>query len=73
VISETSGELDISRDRKPLRRLITYRRREKNTDRKPGHIASWLNVHGEQFDHTVVKDADSKMTATSIKKMIWRL
>ena len=78
MISKTSGKLGLSRDQKVLRRLInagliTYRRREKNTDKKPENIASWLNVHGEQFDHTVVKDADSKMTATSIKKMIWRL
>ncbi|MFT5870015.1 MAG: membrane glycosyltransferase [Paracoccaceae bacterium] len=78
MISKTSGKLGLSRDQKVLRRLInagliTYRRREKNTDRKPGNIAFWLNVYGEQFDNTAVKDDDSKMTATSIKKMIWRL
>ncbi|MEM6382655.1 MAG: glucans biosynthesis glucosyltransferase MdoH [Pseudomonadota bacterium] len=52
---------------------ITYRRRVDNVDRKPGNIAEWIHAHGAAFDHMIVLDADSRMTAARINRLIWRL
>lgn len=78
VLSDTSGDAAVLREQAALAQLIdtgriTYRRRQENTGKKPGNIANWLQTHGDRFAYMVVKDADSRMTATSIKEMIWRL
>ena len=78
VISDTFGGHKIAAEEKALAPLIatgaiTYRRRTENTDKKPGNIADWMTGHGHRFDYMVVKDADSRMTAGSIKEMIWRM
>ncbi len=49
---------------------IAYRRREKNTGHKPGNIAEWLETHGADHDHMLVLDADSRMSAQRIARMI---
>ncbi|MDX8352516.1 glucans biosynthesis glucosyltransferase MdoH [Cognatiyoonia sp. IB215182] len=78
VLSDTRGDERIRMEEDALRPLIdaglvTYRRRQVNTGKKPGNIANWMNAHGERFTYMVVKDADSRMTAGSIKEMIWRM
>jgi membrane glycosyltransferase len=52
---------------------IVYRRRLRNEGRKPGNIAEWLDAHGSGFDHMLVLDADSRMTAARIARMIRRM
>ncbi|MDX8349420.1 glucans biosynthesis glucosyltransferase MdoH [Cognatiyoonia sp. IB215446] len=78
VLSDTRGDERIRMEEEALQPLIdaglvTYRRRQVNTDKKPGNIADWMNTHGDRFAYMVVKDADSRMTASSIKEMIWRM
>ncbi len=45
---------------------IHYRHRAKNTSRKAGNIADFVTRWGGLYDHMVVLDADSLMTAHSI-------
>lgn len=52
---------------------IVYRRRARNEGRKPGNIADWLESHGSAFDHMLVLDADSRMSAPRIARMIRRM
>lgn len=78
VNSDTSGAEAIQQEEAAFAPLIdaglvTYRRRVLNTGKKPGNIADWLGMHGNSFTYMVVKDADSRMTAASIKQMIWRM
>ncbi|MEM9788289.1 MAG: glucans biosynthesis glucosyltransferase MdoH [Pseudomonadota bacterium] len=78
VLSDTSGDDRIGEEEAALSPLIaagqiTYRRRPVNTDKKPGNIADWLHDHGDDVAYMVVKDADSRMTAESIREMIWRM
>ncbi|SEK39928.1 membrane glycosyltransferase [Roseovarius nanhaiticus] len=49
---------------------IQYRRRAENTGRKPGNIADWLHHYGDAFDYMLVMDADSRMSASRIRRMI---
>ncbi len=78
ILSDTSGENAVRREEAALSPLvhaglIRYRRRTQNTGHKPGNIADWLTAHGDRFDHMLVMDADSKMTASCIRDMIWRM
>ncbi len=78
ILSDTSDDAPISAEETALRSLIdsgriTYRRRTDNTGRKPGNIADWLATHGGAFDAMMVLDADSRMTASRMRHMIWRL
>jgi membrane glycosyltransferase len=52
---------------------IVYRRRAQNIGKKPGNIAQWLDTHGAQYTYMVVKDADSRMSADSIRRLIWQI
>jgi membrane glycosyltransferase len=45
---------------------VFYRHRPKNTSRKAGNIADFVSRWGAAYDHMVVLDADSLMTAHSI-------
>lgn len=49
---------------------VVYRRRLRNTGRKPGNIADWLARWGQGFDHMIVLDSDSRMTARRIGGLI---
>ena len=78
VLSDTSDPQDCAREDAALADLIAsgrvlFRRRSVRTDRKPGNIADWLTSHGERTDYMVVLDADSRMSAASIRHLIWRL
>ena len=48
------------------RAIIYYRHRPKNTSRKAGNIADFVSRWGGAYDHMLVLDADSLMTAHSI-------
>lgn len=52
---------------------IHYRRRDRNTGRKPGNIADWLAQNGDRHAYMMVLDADSRMTPHRIRKMIWQI
>jgi len=78
VLSDTSAASQIVAEQAALADLIAYgrivyRRRAVNTGKKPGNIADWLAVHGGGFEFMVIKDTDSRMTAGSIKQLIWQL
>ena len=45
---------------------IFYRRRPKNTSRKAGNIGDFVTTWGGAYEHMVVLDADSLMTAQAI-------
>ncbi len=45
---------------------VFYRRRPKNTSRKAGNIADFVTTWGGAYEHMVVLDADSLMTADAI-------
>ena len=78
ILSDTYEEEASAREEAALADLIAaghvhYRRRLNRTGKKPGNISDWLDAHGARFDHMVVLDADSRMTAASIRHLIWRL
>jgi membrane glycosyltransferase len=78
VLSDTFGKALIAREEAllhPLQEagLLTYRRRSRNTGRKPGNIGAWVDAHGAAFDHMLVLDADSRMTPGRIARMIWQM
>lgn len=78
VLSDTFGESAIASEAAALRDLIgsdaiTYRRRDKNTGRKPGNIAEWFDKDGANYDQMLVLDADSRMSGLRIAKMIWQM
>lgn len=75
VLSDTSGEDEIAAEEHALRDLIrsgavTYRRRARNDGLKPGNIADWLDRWGDAFDFMLVLDADSRMSADRIGRMV---
>jgi membrane glycosyltransferase len=53
--------------------LIAYRRRARNTGAKPGNIAEWIAQDGTMVDFMVMLDADSRMSASRIARLIWRM
>jgi membrane glycosyltransferase len=48
---------------------VYYRRREKNTSRKAGNIAEFVQRWGGAYKHMVVLDADSLMTGGTIVRL----
>ncbi|WP_260921904.1 glucans biosynthesis glucosyltransferase MdoH [Novosphingobium sp. 9] len=48
---------------------VYYRRREKNTARKPGNIAEWVQRFGAAYENMLVLDADSMMSGSAIVGM----
>lgn len=78
VLSDTAGAAAVADEEAEFCRLdaggtLSYRRRARNTGRKPGNIADWLAAHGDGFDYMMVLDADSRMTAGRIRRMIWQI
>ena len=45
---------------------VHFRRRAENTGRKAGNIADWVRRQGADYDHFVILDADSVMTAQTL-------
>lgn len=75
VLSDTSDPEKIEAEETALSVLrsdgaISYRRREMNTGRKPGNIAEWVETQGTAFNFMLVLDADSRMSAARIHRMI---
>ncbi|HWL46275.1 MAG TPA: glucans biosynthesis glucosyltransferase MdoH [Sphingomonadaceae bacterium] len=48
---------------------IYYRRRERNTARKPGNIAEWVRRFGGAYAHMIVLDADSLMSGAAMARL----
>ncbi len=48
---------------------LFYRRREQNTERKPGNIADWVRRFGGAYDYMLVLDADSLMDGHTMARM----
>ncbi len=48
---------------------IFYRRRPRNIERKAGNIGEWVARFGGAYDHMLVLDADSVMTADTIVRL----
>ena len=49
---------------------IFYRHRPENTARKSGNIEDWIKRFGAGYDHMMVLDADSLMTAETIVRLV---
>ncbi len=47
-----------------------YRRRDKNTERKAGNIADWVQNHGGAYAHMLILDADSMMSGETILHLV---
>ena len=52
---------------------VYYRRRSKNTERKAGNIANWVQHFGGGYEAMIVLDADSIMSAESLLTLTHRL
>jgi membrane glycosyltransferase len=48
---------------------IFYRRRARNHQRKAGNIADWVTRWGGAYDHMLILDADSVMTAEAVVRL----
>lgn len=48
---------------------VYYRRRDRNTARKPGNIADWVRRFGGGYDHMIVLDADSLMSGAAMVRL----
>lgn len=48
---------------------IFYRRRSLNRERKAGNVQDWVERFGGAYDHMLVLDADSVMTASAIVRL----
>ncbi|KKC24472.1 glucans biosynthesis glucosyltransferase MdoH [Sphingomonas sp. SRS2] len=75
-ILSDSHERAFAREYVAFRRLrdesrarVYYRRRERNTARKPGNIAEWVRRFGAAYDHMLVLDADSLMTGAAMVRL----
>ena len=49
---------------------LYYRRRTDNIGRKPGNVADWVRRFGAGYDHMLVIDADSLMSARAMAGMV---
>ncbi len=52
-----------------LKGKIFYRRREKNTEKKSGNLMEFCSRWGGSYDHMIVFDADSVMSAATLVRM----
>ena len=55
--------------REQSRAAVYYRRRERNTARKPGNIAEWVGRFGAAYDNMLILDADSLMTGAAMVRL----
>lgn len=49
---------------------LIYRNRERNIAKKAGNIAEWVTRRGHDFAHFVVFDADSRMSAVTLSRLV---
>lgn len=78
VLSDTGDAARIDQEEADLEPLISagvisYRRRLVNHGRKPGNIADWVRRSSTGIDHMLVLDADSRMSASRMRAMIWQM
>jgi membrane glycosyltransferase len=78
VLSDTTEHKIAEREEQAIRSLrdqfgdqiaIYYRRREQTEGRKAGNIANFVQRWGGSYDHMIVLDADSYMTADSMIRL----
>lgn len=78
VLSDTRDQASAAREARAVRRLakrlagvmpVWYRRREDNIGRKAGNVADWVRRWGGWYDHMIVLDADSVMTAEAMLRL----
>ena len=60
-------------DELPRTQEIFYRHRPKNVERKSGNIADFVTRWGRLYDHMIVLDADSLMSAETMIEMVRRM
>ncbi|ARR53183.1 glucan biosynthesis glucosyltransferase H [Rhizorhabdus wittichii DC-6] len=75
-ILSDSHERNHAREYLAFRRLretskanVWYRRRPRNTARKPGNIADWVRRFGGAYDYMLVLDADSLMSGAAMARL----
>nr|WP_047170067.1 glucans biosynthesis glucosyltransferase MdoH [Sphingomonas sp. Y57] len=75
-ILSDSHERNHAREYLAFRRLretskanVYYRRRPRNTARKPGNIADWVRRFGGAYDYMLVLDADSLMSGAAMARL----
>src|SRR5437868_6613919 len=68
-IAEESAFLAL-RERLGVEARIYYRHRPKNTAKKAGNIAEWLQRFGGHYEHMIVLDADSLMTGDTLVRLV---
>ena len=59
-----------NRLRTDSRSKVWYRRRAKNTERKAGNIAEWVQRFGAAYDHMIILDADSLMSGETLLRLV---
>ena len=78
ILSDTRGPEDGAREEAVYRALIGrlssvlpvyYRRRAENTARKAGNIADWIERFGAAYEHFVILDGDSVMSAETLIRL----
>jgi membrane glycosyltransferase len=67
--NHTPEYLAFRRLRETSRSAVYYRRRERNTARKPGNIAEWVRRFGGGYDYMLVLDADSLMSGAAMVRL----
>lgn len=79
VVSDSQTQEDRTAERDIFRSLsreiggkvtFAYRNRAHNVGKKAGNIADWIRTHGGGYDHFVVFDADSVMSAETLMQLV---
>lgn len=55
--------------RREVAPALYYRRRLKNTERKPGNVADWVRTFGRAYPYMLVLDADSLMSGETMSRL----
>jgi membrane glycosyltransferase len=67
--NHTAEYLAFRRLRDASHARVYYRRRPRNTARKPGNIAEWVRRFGGAYEYMLVLDADSLMTGAAMLRL----
>ena len=70
-IAEEKCFLQLRRDLRTAN--VYYRHRPQNTARKSGNIEDWIKRFGAAYDHMIILDADSLMTADTIVRLAYAM
>ena len=78
ILSDTRGEVDGKAEERAYSALarslqsiipVYYRRRRENHGRKAGNIKDWVRRFGGAYEHFVILDGDSVMSATTLVRL----